>query len=201
MRFFEKIAVVFLIFGLGADVVDLMGTKVLLLAGGLMLFCLYLFLSPLLLRDKTIQQWRSGELKSLTYFGRFLGFFSSVVLSLQVITILFSWQLWANSVMLFFFAFMLSVALFIQAFLFWRKKEPHTFRQFLFRFVPFFVVMNVVFFLPTETKLFIKSRDPVLRSLALRALESPENEEAQEDLDYYLRYHELPAHIKGEAAE
>lgn len=201
MRFFEKIAVVFLIFGLGADIADLIGTKVLILAGWVMLFSLYLFFSPLLLREKTFKEWREGALKPLTYFGRFLGFFSSVVLAALITTIIFSWQLWPNSMMLFFFSFMLSVALFIQAFLFWRKKEAATFRQFLFRFVPLFVLMNVVFFLPTETKLFIKSRDPLLRSLALRAIESPENEEAQADLDYYLHYHEMPAHIQGEKAE
>lgn len=201
MRFFEKIAVVFLFFGLGADVLDLMGTKVLLLAGWVMLFCLYFFFSPLLLREKTLKEWREGALKPLTYFGRFLGVFSSLVLASLISTLLFSWQLWPNSVMLFFFSFMLSIALFIQAFLFWRKKEPATYRQFLFRFVPLFLVMNVVFFLPTETKLFIKSRDPILRSLALRAIETPENEEAQADLDYYLHYHELPPHIQGETAE
>jgi hypothetical protein len=196
MRAFEKIAIVFGAFGITADCLDVVGARLLLLVSWFMLTCLYFFFGASLLRGRPLPFQRTEETKPPGY-SRLLAILSSFVLAVLVTAVLALWQLMEHGFLLFFFSLIGVVVVLLQSISYWKKKERSVHRALLTRLLPFFALAVLLFFLPTENKLWLKTRDPILRSLALRAIEWPENEQAQTDLLYYQETGKLPEGIEA----
>jgi hypothetical protein len=194
MRSFEKVAIVFAVMGALADCFDAVGARLLLLVAWVMLAGLYLFFTPSLLRGRVLPFTRKNTEKPPLY-SRILAVGSGFSLALLASVVLALWQLLEQGFLLFFFALLFTIIIALQSFSYWKKKEVSVHIALLSRLFPFLFIAIVLFFLPTDTKLWLKTRDPILRSLALRAIESPENEQAQSDLLYYQQTGKLPAEI------
>lgn len=194
MKPFEKVAIVFAIMGALADCFDAVGARLLLLVAWVMLVGLYLLFAPSLLRGRVLPFTRKKTEKYPMY-SRVLAIGSALVLALLATTVLALWQLLEQGFLFFFFALIGSILIVLQSYSYWKKKESSVHTALLSRLLPFVAIAMVLFFLPTSTKLWLKTRDPILRSLALRAIESPENGQAQSDLLYYQETGTLPAEI------